>query len=196
MPRSLSRRIGSGARRFLPCPRGLPPISAGSASTTSLSRPAQASLALRPARLLTSPRADFVTRLRSGQLPSRTACPLPRPTDNYMGGSFRHWRFAPLGRTEISGLDVQAATSVQDGMLEPPEELSEQPVTTAPTPPQNQAIGQRGAAVRHVFAPTTPPTLPQKFEKLLACRARPGACGTVLADGGRRLAAQGSNAFR
>ena len=36
-----------------PVPHGLPRISGGSASTTSLSRPARASLALRPARLLT-----------------------------------------------------------------------------------------------------------------------------------------------
>ena len=34
--------------RLLPCPRGLPRISGGSASATSLSRPAQASLTLRP----------------------------------------------------------------------------------------------------------------------------------------------------
>ena len=53
MPCSLPRRIGTGAYRFLPCPHGLPPISAGSASATSLSRPAQASLTLRPAQLLT-----------------------------------------------------------------------------------------------------------------------------------------------
>ena len=38
--------------RLLPCPRGLPRISGGSASTTSLLRPAQASLALRPTSLL------------------------------------------------------------------------------------------------------------------------------------------------
>src|ERR1700686_1654206 len=40
----------TGACRFLPYPRGLPRLTGGSASTTSLSRPAQASLALRPAR--------------------------------------------------------------------------------------------------------------------------------------------------
>jgi len=40
-------------RRFLPCPYSLPRFSGGSASTTSLSRPAQALHALRPARLLT-----------------------------------------------------------------------------------------------------------------------------------------------
>src|SRR5713226_8977476 len=39
----------TGACRFLPCPRGLPRLTGGSASTTSLSRPAQASLALRVA---------------------------------------------------------------------------------------------------------------------------------------------------
>src|ERR1043166_6000152 len=40
----------TGACRFLPCSRGLPRLTGGSASTTSLSRPAQPSLALRPAR--------------------------------------------------------------------------------------------------------------------------------------------------
>src|ERR1700686_2533116 len=49
----------TGACRFLPCPRGLPRLTGGSASTTSLSGPAQASLALRPARLLARPKADF-----------------------------------------------------------------------------------------------------------------------------------------
>src|ERR1700689_4873195 len=49
----------TGACRFLPCPRGLPRSTGGSASTTSLSRPAQASLALRPIRLLARPKADF-----------------------------------------------------------------------------------------------------------------------------------------
>jgi len=54
MPCPLPRRIGAGACRFLPRPRGLPPISAGSASATSLSRPAQASLTLRPVGSFTS----------------------------------------------------------------------------------------------------------------------------------------------
>jgi hypothetical protein len=42
--------------RLLPCPHGLPRISGGSASTSSLSRPAQTSLALQPAGLLNRPR--------------------------------------------------------------------------------------------------------------------------------------------
>jgi hypothetical protein len=54
-------------------PRGLPRITGGSASTTSLSRPAQASLALRPARSQPAQRRAPVPRLRSGQLPDRTA---------------------------------------------------------------------------------------------------------------------------
>ncbi len=73
---------------YLPAARGLPRSSGGSASTISLSRPAQASRALRPAGLLSRPKATFVTRLRSGQLPSRTACQLPElPTSLRMDSS-------------------------------------------------------------------------------------------------------------
>jgi hypothetical protein len=53
----LPRQIETGARvGYFPIPRGLPRISGGSASATSLSRPAQASLALRPAGSLNRPR--------------------------------------------------------------------------------------------------------------------------------------------
>src|SRR6202161_667576 len=60
-------RIGAG--RFLPHSRGLPRLTGGSSSTTSLSRPAQASLALRPARSQPALRRTFVPRLRPAQLP-------------------------------------------------------------------------------------------------------------------------------
>ena len=62
MPCSIPRWTGSGARwlascafprGFLPCPCSLPRYRGGSASTSLLSRPAQASHALRPAELLT-----------------------------------------------------------------------------------------------------------------------------------------------
>src|SRR6202451_1948451 len=46
-------RVARSRARFLPCPYSLPRISGGSASTSSLSRPARTSHALRPARLLT-----------------------------------------------------------------------------------------------------------------------------------------------
>src|SRR3954468_561259 len=74
-----------------PSHAGLPRYSGGSASITSLSRPARASLALRPARLLNRPTAAFVTRLRPSRLPGRAARQLPEPTDNSLGGSFLHW---------------------------------------------------------------------------------------------------------
>src|SRR5712691_9588758 len=81
----------TGACRFLPCSRGLPRLTGGSASTTSLSGPAQASLALRPAR----------SQPAQGGLLSRGFDPVSYPTaplgsyhvftDNYMSGSSFHW---------------------------------------------------------------------------------------------------------
>src|SRR6266705_4038312 len=104
----------TGACRFLPCPRGLPRLTGGSASTTSLSRPTQASLTLRPARLLARPKADFC--------PEASTRPVTRPSrsvatmliDVYMDGSSLHWRSAPLRRTvnhRVSALDPLADAS-------------------------------------------------------------------------------------
>src|SRR6202521_1298894 len=59
------------ACRLLPRSRGLPQMAGGSASALSLSRPAQASLTLRPAGLLNR------TRLQPCRLPGRTARQLP-----------------------------------------------------------------------------------------------------------------------
>ena len=57
VPCPIPRWTAAGASvGYLPAARGLPRSSGGSASTTSLSRPAQASLALRPAGLLSRPR--------------------------------------------------------------------------------------------------------------------------------------------
>ena len=63
----------TGACRFLPHSRGLPRLTGGSASTTSLSRPAQASLALRPARSQPTQRRTLVPRLRPAQSPDQIA---------------------------------------------------------------------------------------------------------------------------
>ncbi len=66
------------ARRLLPYSCCLPLISGGSASASSLSRPAQASHSLRPAGSLNRPRrAAFVTRLPPGRLPCQAARQLP-----------------------------------------------------------------------------------------------------------------------
>jgi hypothetical protein len=69
MPCSLLRWIEQVRVGILPCLRGLPQLLGGSASTTSLSRPAQASLELRPARLLARLWRTFVPRLQPSQLP-------------------------------------------------------------------------------------------------------------------------------
>src|SRR6266849_1841844 len=89
----------TSACRFLPCPCCLPRLTGGSASATSLSRPSQASLALRPARLL--------ARLKADVCPEAPTQPVTRPSrsvatmliDVYMDGSSPHWRSAPLRRT-------------------------------------------------------------------------------------------------
>src|SRR6266852_5377645 len=81
----------TGACRFLPHPRGLPRLTGGSASTTSLSRPAQASLALRPARLLARPKADFC--------PEASTRPVTRPSRSVATTSYRQlhgWILLPL----------------------------------------------------------------------------------------------------
>ena len=67
---SLPWRIGSGACWFLPCPHGLPRFPGGSASASSLSRPPQASRALRPAGLPNRPRRPL----------SRGSSPVSCPT--------------------------------------------------------------------------------------------------------------------
>jgi hypothetical protein len=65
------------ACRLLPRSYSLPQMAGGSASALSLSRPAQASLTLRPAGLLNRLKAAFVTRLQPCRLPGRAARQLP-----------------------------------------------------------------------------------------------------------------------
>ena len=86
VPCPIPRWIGTGAYvGCFPIPRGLPRFPGGSASTISLSRPAQTSLALRPRWIAQPPKAAFVTRLRDGRLPNRPARQLPdQPTTLWM----------------------------------------------------------------------------------------------------------------
>ena len=60
-------------------------MAGGSTSALSLSRPAQASLALRPVGSLSRPKATFVARLQPSQLPSQAAHQLPDPIENCPG---------------------------------------------------------------------------------------------------------------
>src|SRR5882724_4536055 len=78
----------TGACRFLPYPHGLPRLTGGSASTTSLSRPSQASLALRPAVSLGSyhvlPTTTCVDPPSNGDL-RRWGAPLTGGWPNFFG---------------------------------------------------------------------------------------------------------------
>src|SRR5216684_4286122 len=80
----------TGACRFLPDSCSLPRLTGGSASTSSLSRPAQASLALRPAESLARLKADFYPEasIRPVAQPDRSVA--STSTDNYMGGFLLH----------------------------------------------------------------------------------------------------------
>src|SRR5262249_6939010 len=64
-------------RRLLPRLRGLPQMAGGSASALSLSRPAQASLTLRPAGLLSRPKRPLSRGSSSAGHPAKTARQLP-----------------------------------------------------------------------------------------------------------------------
>src|ERR1700735_2551200 len=61
----------TGACRFLPCPRGLPRSTGGSASTTSLSEPARGSLRVTACKVACPP--------KGGLYPEAPAWPVTRP---------------------------------------------------------------------------------------------------------------------
>ena len=61
------------------------------------------------------PKAAFVTRLQPARLPGQAARQLTDLTDNCLGGSSFHWRYAPSGRTEqrrLSGIFGKAEKSM------------------------------------------------------------------------------------
>ena len=100
MPCSLPRWTSAGARWLsscaiprgsLPCPYSLPRFSGGSASTSSLSRPAQASHALRPARLLTHLSWALSRGSALTGFPARTLASYQVQPTTSLGGSFPHW---------------------------------------------------------------------------------------------------------
>jgi hypothetical protein len=100
MPCSLPRWTGSGARwlascafprGFLPCPCCLPRYRGGSASTSLLSRPAQASHALRPAELLTHHTWALSRGFALASFPARALASYQVQPTTSLGGSFPHW---------------------------------------------------------------------------------------------------------
>ena len=87
----IPRRTGTGARvGCFPVPCGLPRISGGSASASSLSRPAQASLTLRPAGLLNRPRRP----LSQGFNPA--GCPTAPLASYQTNRQLSGWNLPPL----------------------------------------------------------------------------------------------------
>ena len=118
----------TGACRFLPHSRGLPRLTGGSASTTSLSRPAQASLALRPARsqpalggLLSRGFAPISYLIQS--LGSYHVLPTTTWMDPPSTGDLRRWG-APLMEHEPLGLIARDENGVQ-WQNEPNEDSSD-----------------------------------------------------------------------
>ena len=77
VPCPLPRRTEQGHMSIACRSCSLPLVWGGSAFALALSRPAQASLALRPAGSLSRHYAAFVTRLQFNQLPGSTARQLP-----------------------------------------------------------------------------------------------------------------------
>ena len=86
VPCPIPRWIGTGAYvGCFPIPRGLPRFPGGSASTISLSRPAQTSLALRPAGSLNRPRRPLSRGFETAGYPTAPARQLPdQPTTLWM----------------------------------------------------------------------------------------------------------------
>src|SRR5260370_35585128 len=105
MPCSLPRWTGSGARwlascafprGFLPCPCCLPRYRGGSASTSLLSRPAQASHALRPAELLTHHTWALSRGFALAGFPARALASYQVQPTTPLSGSFPPWSSSPL----------------------------------------------------------------------------------------------------
>ena len=86
--------------RCLPRPCCLPRLSGVSASATLLSRPVQASLTLRPVRLLARLKADVCPEAPTQPVTRLSRSVATMLIDNYMGGTSLHWRTAPLRRTD------------------------------------------------------------------------------------------------
>src|ERR1022692_3718381 len=107
----------TGACRFLPCPRGLPRLTGGSASTTSLSRPAQASLALRPTGSLARPRRTFSRGFDPASCPtaplgSYHVSPTTTWVDPPSTSDLRHWGARRVEEGRWTGAYRQPAVSL------------------------------------------------------------------------------------
>src|SRR5258706_12465045 len=84
-------RVARSRAGFFPCPYCLPRLGDGSASTSLLSRPAQASHALRPAELLTHHTWALSRGFALAGFPARALASYQVQPTTSLGGSFPHW---------------------------------------------------------------------------------------------------------
>src|SRR5215831_11824659 len=84
-------RVARSRAGFLPCPYSLPRYRGGSASTSLLSRPAQASHALRPAKLLTHHTWALSRGSALAGYPARALASYQAQPTTSLGGAFPHW---------------------------------------------------------------------------------------------------------
>ena len=63
------------------------------------------------------PDVAFVTRLQLSPFTGLSRLSATRPTDSYLGGTFTHWRSAPLRRT-VSSSTTKMTVSFQQGLWE------------------------------------------------------------------------------
>src|ERR1700736_2419939 len=89
VPTTPADRAGAYVDCF-PASRSLPQMAGGSASALSLSRPAQASLTLRPAASRSPPQATLVARLQPMEFPRISHSSATGSIDNSPGGFLLH----------------------------------------------------------------------------------------------------------
>ena len=159
VPCPLPRWTAAGASvGCFPAACSLPRNSGRSASTTSLSRPAQASLALRPVGLLNRPRRPSSRGFDPSGRPDR---PLVSYQINRQlsGWSFLHWWRAPSGRTEFSRLALKRRAHLRKIHLPPSPTLTgnqsrtRPPIATARLGARVRSPGVPWQSARHHQAP-------------------------------------------
>ena len=149
VPCPIPRWIGTGAYvGCFPIPRGLPRFPGGSASTISLSRPAQTSLALRPAGSLNRPRRPLSRGFETAGYP--TAPLVSYQINRQLSG----WYLPPLVISDFTRVTARwiaqppkaaFVTRLRDGRLpnRPARQLPDQPTTLWMVPSSNPRL--RGA---------------------------------------------------
>ena len=148
-------------RSYAPDSNGLPRYPVGSAPTLYFSRPAQRSLALRPACVLSRlSRPFFIGVFQRDSLPPLTAPTASGWNDQLPGGTLTHWRSPSLHGTPDSPhkRPIRHKGTVSDVAIPPrhPLEISDGHIYGADKPPVKRRRGSRAQGERRQ-APARPP---------------------------------------